>query len=116
MSKKSGHLYEKRLIEKKIEVRSRPRRALLGRAYERRHTLARARAARERPTTRATAATGPAQETGECPVTKQPLSRDDLLPVKTNQARAAAGAPAARAEAQMRPSNPNCANVRLPRR
>ena len=27
----------------------------------------------------------PDQETGECPVTKQPLSREDLLPVKTNK-------------------------------
>jgi len=43
VSTRTGHLYERRLVEKAIA------------------------------------------ETGECPVTRQPLSREELLPVKTNK-------------------------------
>lgn len=79
VSRASGILFERRLIQKSIAVRvnsadSTP--AAQNRfnplSYSLRTQMAHCRGS---------------QETGECPVTKQPLSLDDLLAVKTNKVR-----------------------------
>ena len=91
VSKTSGLLYERRLIEKALAVRPLPpprRRAAAAASWTRLLSARRA--------THAAAACLEAdrrrrlhQESGECPVTKQPLSRDDLLAVRTNKVRVA---------------------------
>lgn len=105
MSLRTGHLYERRLIEKALAVRTPPPGVVPGTllpllpgqpqrvcAQQRWAVLVATRGGPQEGAllirTRRSASLLPCnQETGECPVTKQPLSREDLLPVKTNKVR-----------------------------